>query len=159
MAQDWSLLGKIAKSDQSWAICCNNFSVNQPLLKYESRYLLEIFSICSSHVNAKLTKKILPLLNQAASHSRYRPKLWRALGTLFVETFYRVGHSESKRPFGQANHPLLTLKSSNSFIRALSQSHLIWPYQIFLAQPSIWPQKRPLSKSCQKYIEPIVVKF
>ena len=87
MAQDWSLLGKIAKSDQSWAICCNNFSVNQPLLKYESRYLLEIFSICLSHVNAKLTKKFLPLLNQAASHSRYRPKLRTALATVFVEIF------------------------------------------------------------------------
>ena len=87
MAQDWSLLGKIAKSYQSLAICCNNFSVNQPLLKYESRYLLENFSICLSHVNAKLTKKFLPMLNQAASHSQYRPKLRTALATVFVDIF------------------------------------------------------------------------
>ena len=75
MAQDWSLLGKIAKSDQSWAICCNNFSVNQPLLKYESRYLLEIFSICSSHVCANLTKKFWPKLKQPACYGPFWPKL------------------------------------------------------------------------------------
>ena len=87
MAQDWSLFAILPKSDQSLAICCNKFSVNGQLLRHQSRYLLEIFSICLSRVCAKLTKKILPLLNQAACHSRFWPKLWTALATVFVEIF------------------------------------------------------------------------
>ena len=87
MAQDWSLFAILPKSDQSWAICYNKFSVKGQLLRHQSRYLFEIFSICSSYVCAKLTKKFLPLLNQAACHSRFQPKLWTALATVFVEIF------------------------------------------------------------------------
>ena len=87
MAQDWSLFAMLPKSDQSWAICYNKFSVNWPLFRHQSRYFLEFFSICSSHVFAKLTKKFLPLLNQAAGHSRFPPNLRTALGTVFVEIF------------------------------------------------------------------------
>ena len=36
-----------------------------------------------------MTKKILPLLNQPASHSPFRPKLWTALATAFVGIFFR----------------------------------------------------------------------
>ena len=54
-------------------------------LKQESRYLLEIFSICSSHVCAYLMKKFWPKLNKPASHGPFRPKLWMSLATVFVE--------------------------------------------------------------------------
>ena len=64
-------------------------SVILQLFQYESRYLLEIFSICSSHVCAKLTTKFLLLLNQPASNGPFRPKLWTALATVFVEIFFR----------------------------------------------------------------------
>ena len=65
----------------------DNFSVIEALLKQESRYLPEIFSISSSHVCAKLTKKFWPLLNQPASHGPFRPKLGTPLATVFVEIF------------------------------------------------------------------------
>ena len=70
---------------QQEAICCNKFSVNQQLIKDGWRYLLEIFSICSSPDCAKLTKKFRPLLNQPASHCPFRPKLWTSLATVFVD--------------------------------------------------------------------------
>ena len=57
------------------------------LLKQESRYLPEIFSISLSHVCAKLTKKFWPLLNQPASHGPFQPKLGMPLATVFVEIF------------------------------------------------------------------------
>ena len=81
------------------AICCNNFSVIWPRIKYESRYLLEIFNICLSHVCANLTKKFWPLLNQPASHSPFRPKLWTSLATVFVDIFWKEKNWVGFRPF------------------------------------------------------------
>ena len=75
---------------QQEAICCNKFSVNQQLIKDGWRYLLEIFSICSSPDCAKLTKKFRPLLNQPASHGPFWPKFWTALETMFVEIFFFI---------------------------------------------------------------------
>ena len=70
--------------------------------RYESRYLLETFSICSSHVCAKLTTKFLLLLNQPASNGPFRPKLWMALATVFVGIFWKKFWSGS-RPIPVAN--------------------------------------------------------
>ena len=70
------------------AICYNNFSVNKQVLKCESSYLLEIFSICSSSDSAKLTSKFWPLLNHPTRHGPFRPKLWTALATVFVGIFF-----------------------------------------------------------------------
>ena len=69
-------------------------------MKYESRYLLEIFSICSSHVCANLRKKFWPLLNQPASHGPFRPKLWMPLATIFVEIFEKEKKWWGSGPIG-----------------------------------------------------------
>ena len=91
------------QSEQSWAICYDKFSVNLLLLRHQSRYLLEIFSICSSHVSARLTEKFLPLLNLNASHSRFRPKLRTALVTVFVEIFKKEKNWDVFRPIPVAH--------------------------------------------------------
>ena len=77
----------ITKSDQKGSIGHNKFLVIWLYLKQESRYLLEIFSICSSQVCANLVKKFWPELKQPASHGPFRPKLWTPLATVFVEIF------------------------------------------------------------------------
>ena len=82
-----NLLHKMIKNVQLESICYNKYLVIHPKLKYGSRYLLEIFSICSSHVCANLTKNIWPLLYQPASHGPFWPKLWMPLETVFVEIF------------------------------------------------------------------------
>ena len=64
------------------------------------RYLLEIFSICSSHVCANLTKKFWPLLNQPASHGPFRPKLWMPLAIVFVEIFQKEKNWWGSGPIG-----------------------------------------------------------
>ena len=119
MAQDWSLFAILPKSDQSWAICYNKFSVKGQLLRHQSRYLLEIFSICSSHVNAKLTKKILPLLNQPASNSQFGPKFWMALATIFVRIFFG-------KNFWWGSRPILVTHWKEFWI-----SWKKWPFTIF----------------------------
>ena len=84
---------------QQEAICCNKFSVNQQLIKDGWRYLLEIFSVCSSPVCAKLTKKFRPLLNQPASHGPFWPKLWTSLATVLVDIFWKEKNWVGFRPF------------------------------------------------------------
>ena len=64
------------------------------------RYLLEIFSICSSHICANLTKNFWPLLNQPASHGPFRPKLWMPLATIFVEIFQKGKNWWGSGPIG-----------------------------------------------------------
>ena len=75
------------------SIGCNKFLVIQLQLKQESRHLLEIFSTCLYSVCANLARKFWPYLNQPASHGPFRPKLWTALGTVFVEIFQPHGWS------------------------------------------------------------------
>ena len=105
--------------------------------QYESRYLLETFSICLSYVCAKLTTKFLLLLNQPASNSPFWPKFWTALATAFVGIFFRknfwrgsgpipVGHwkefwiSWKKRRFQIFQKPVCPYWSSSWLIHSLS---------------------------------------
>ena len=74
---------------QFGSIGYNKFLVIWLYFEYESRYLLKIFSICSSHDCANLTKKIWPLLNQPASKGQFWLKLWMPLATIFVEIFQK----------------------------------------------------------------------
>ena len=85
--------------EYTWAICYNKYSVNWPLLNHQSRYLFEIFSICSSQVCAKLAQKFWSLLNQPASHGPFRPKLWTSLATVFVDIFWKEKNWVGFRPF------------------------------------------------------------
>ena len=86
--------------------------------RYESRYLLETFSICSSHVCAKLTTKFLLLLNQPASNGPFWPKFWTALATAFVDIFGICYHQ--KLPF------LFQNDHRNEFLRKRKTQNF-WP--------------------------------
>ena len=61
-------------------------------------YLLEIFSIYSSHICANLIKNFLLLLNQPASHGPFEPKLWMPLATIFVDIFQKEKKWWGSRP-------------------------------------------------------------
>ena len=80
----------------------NKFSVIWQLLKYKSRYLSEIFTICSSHDCANLMKKFLPLLNQPARNGPFLPKFWTALATVIVGIFFRKKFWWGLRPISVA---------------------------------------------------------
>ena len=64
------------------------------------RYRLEIFSICSSHVCANLTKKFWPQLNQSVSHGAFGPKLSLSQATVFVEIFKKEKNWWGSGPIG-----------------------------------------------------------
>ena len=84
-------------SKNLWWTHAENFKMMSWLL-FELWYLLEIFSICSSHVCANLRKKFWPLLNQPASHGPFWPKLWMSLATVFVEIFQKEKNWWGSRP-------------------------------------------------------------
>ena len=65
---------------------------------HTSRYFPEIFRVCLSHVCAKLTKKLWPLLNQPASYGPFRPKLRWHLEAVFVEIFWNRKNWGGFRP-------------------------------------------------------------
>ena len=103
MLQQWPPVGRfgpsMVKKDHQGSIVVTKKPVILLSFLYESRYLPEIFRVCSSHVSAKLRKMFWPFLNQPASYGPYRPKLWWPLATAIFEIFWNGKNWGGFRPF------------------------------------------------------------
>ena len=103
LLQQWTPDGRFwplrDQTDQQGSIVVTKKSVILLSFLYESRYLPEIFRVCSSHDSAKLTKKFWSFLKQLASCSPFRPKLWWPLATVIFEIFWNEKNFGGFKPF------------------------------------------------------------